>query len=87
MSLFHGCMRKNRDGSNRIIEKKINAVYGRPVVHFGKKQRTFLLKSGLAPKNKSKKLLRSQNLIDIAGEEVEKISKDGSRQTTRNSIL
>ena len=21
MSLFHGCMRKNRDGSNRIIEK------------------------------------------------------------------
>ena len=67
--------------------KKINGVCHLPLAHFGKKQRTFLLKSGLVPKSKNKSSLRGQILTDIIGEEVEKISKDGSRQRTQNSLL
>ena len=79
MSSFHGCMCKNKDGSNRIIEKNKWC--------FGKKQKTFLLKSGPALKNLIRSLLKGRNLTDIVGKEVERILKDGSRQTTQNYIL
>ena len=85
MSSFHRCMRKKRDGSNRITEKN-KLCLSLTISPFWKKIED-VLKSGLTPKNKNKSSLRSQNLIGNAGEEVEKIPKVGSRQTTRKSIL
>ena len=87
MSSFHGCMHKNKDGSNRIKEKKISGVCGLQLSCFGKKQKTFLLKSGPAIKNLIRSSLRGRNLTDVVGKEVERILKDGSRQTTQNYIL
>ena len=78
-------MHKKRDGSNRITEKN-NLCLSLTISPFWKKIED-VLKSGLTPKNKNKSSLRSQNLIGNAGEEVEKIPKVGSRQTTRKSIL
>ena len=38
MSSFHGCMRKNKDGSNRIIEKnKWCLAYNYPVLEKSRK--------------------------------------------------
>ena len=35
METFHGCMTKNKDGTNRIIEK--NYIIHQLAFHFGKK--------------------------------------------------
>ena len=71
MSSFHGCMCKNKDGSNRITEKNKWCLW--PTTSpFWKKTEDVSFKSGLAPKSKNKSSLRGQILTDIVGKEVEK---------------
>ena len=86
MSTFHGCLRKNRDGTSRIIEKDKRCLCPTSFPYW-KKQRTHPREFVLVLKNINKNLLKELISIGTVGEEVEKISRDDSRQTTQNSIL
>ena len=72
--IFHGCMRKNSDGTNRIIEKNFICL-------FGKEPETLILGFARALKRPGKILLRDQTLIDIADAEAVKTLRDGCLQT------
>ena len=50
MSSFHGCLCKNKDGTNTIIKRNF-VVFVQQPTHSGKKQRTLILKFGLAHKS------------------------------------
>ena len=86
MSTFHGCLRKNRGGASRIIKKGKRCLCPTSFLYW-KKQRTNPREFVLVLKNISNNLLKEFISIGTVGEEVEKISRDGSRQTTQDSIL
>ena len=86
MSTFHGCLRKNRDGTSRIIEKGKRCLCPTSFPYW-KKQRTHPREFVLVLKNVNNNLLKEFISIGTVGEEVEKTSRDGSRQMTQDSIL
>ena len=85
MSSFHSCMRKNKDGSNRVIEKAkeclcpTNSPFWKKAIDISFKVST------RAQENKKELVKRA--LTVTAGKEVAKISENGSRQTTRTFIF
>ena len=86
MSSFHGCIPKNKDGSNRIVEKGKRCLC--PTTSpFWKKTVDVPFQVSTRSQENKKELLKEPILMDTADKEVEKISEDGSRQTTRRFIF
>ena len=82
MSSFHGCMRKNKDGSNRITEKGKLCLLPTSS-QFWKKVEDVPFQISMRSQDIRKGLLKRADLINIADREDAETSEYGSRQMNR----
>ena len=83
--VFHGCMSKNSDGTNRIIEKNFTCLY-HTNVPFWKRVRDVDFRVRTRSKRLDKTLLSYRSLIGIADAEAAMILRVGCMQTIESFL-
>ena len=78
--MYYRCFTKNRDGSNRLIEKVACFLQ---TIHFGSILKTFLTVLGPNHKKKIKIQLKKVNIIDILDKKISAIFGDGQKRTNQ----
>ena len=74
--IFHGCFTKNRDGTNRIIEKGKTCLF--PTNNpFWKYPEDTSSRVKTRSQEKNQKLVKKENTIDIFVKKIRKIFGDG----------
>ena len=84
--VFHGCMNKNNDGTNHIIEKNHTCLYPTDVP-FWKRARDVDFGFVLVLKRLDKTLLSYRTLIDTVGMEAPRTLRGGCMQTNLSCII